>query len=254
MFKKDISDAEMDINNKRILSTIPLIKTPKLNNTLKQNDVGKVTKLFISNEEKMMLSDIHLRPFINTTERYATLYMKGKPLSPAKGTRLINKLTRLNLVTKHTINISSGRGGHANFLELTQNAYKAIDITPKNIGIGGFEHRYWQHVISKELKSKPNIKNLSVESKINEKKSVDILIALNDERIIAVEIALTSGHEKDNILKDIENGCSQVIIACKDKKIMKQVREMLPSTDERLREKVQVCLVQNLVQDFNTLI
>lgn len=252
MFKKNISDAEMEINNKRILSTIPLIKAPQLRDILKQKDENRVGKLHISDEEKMMLSDIHVRPYINTTERYATLYMKGKSLSPAKGTRLINKLTKLNLITKHTIKISIGRGGHANFLELTQNGYKIIGITPKNIGIGGFEHRFWQHVISNELRSKPNVKNLSVESKINEK-TIDILIALNDERIIAIEIALTSVHEKDNILKDIENGCSQVIVACKDKNVLKQVAEILASMDEQIKEKTRLCLVQNVTQEFEKL-
>ena len=169
-------------------------------------------------------------------------------ISAGQGTRLIKSLVRKKLVIVHKINLG-GQGGSTKFLELTKNAYKVLGIGPKT-GIGrgaGFEHTYWQYHHSEKIKMIPDVQRVATEEMVMNK-CIDILVETKTEKI-AVEIAMTPDHEKDNIEKDVEAGCSKIFIGCKDKSVLGIVKKIAESFSDEIRAKITVCLVQKVISE-----
>jgi hypothetical protein len=148
-------------------------------------------------------------------------------ISSGKGTRLVDKLVKKGFVRKHKINITGEKGGLTTFLELTDEAYKALGMTPrKGIGIGaGFVHGYYQYRIATILKDKPGIENIMTEGVVSGK-AIDVLAYINGRRT-AIEIAMRSANELNNIQKDVEAGCLRIIIACVGKKVLEEISEKI---------------------------
>jgi hypothetical protein len=252
MFKREISDEEIKFNNERILSSISLVNRPEINVEPNVKKTEEIKKDKLNTREIALLWDVFLRPYVPTTKRYETIDIQGKNISPAVGTREVTKLMRHRLMTKHKINVTGERGGTAKFLDLTKEAYNILGVEPKKgISIGaGFEHCFWAHKLSNDLGTKSYIKTVAVEAMLNNNKSVDILVETDNERI-AVEIEMTPVNACSNIEKDLNNDATFVFTACRDRDVLKQVKEALNSFTNQIRKKVHLCLVQKLVPEFD---
>jgi hypothetical protein len=170
-------------------------------------------------------------------------------ISAGKGTRLVNSLVNKGLVKIHQINLG-GRGSNAKFLEITKKGYDAIAVKPKqDIGRGaGFIHGFWQQHISSELRNLKGIKRTTVEGRLNDK-FIDILAETENEKI-AVEIEMAHVHAKENVMRDIEAGCSKVFVGCKDKLILNKVSEIAESFSDSIKEKVVICIVYKIIEEL----
>jgi len=249
MFSNEISDSMIKANNERILSSMNLIQLQKEESmTNNVDEVDKNGEDDIGDNEKVFLWDVYNRPYVSITERYKTITIDRKLLSAGKGTRLVNSLVQKDLLKVHEINLG-GRGGSAKFLELTEKGYDAIGMKPKpGIGKGaGFEHGFWQQHLAERLKSLSGINEIKIEGLIMDK-SVDILIGTEQEKF-AIEIAMSSEHEKINVEKDIAAGCSRIFIGCKDKTILNEVTKIISGYPEEIKVKLMSCLVQKIFEE-----
>ncbi|MBU0477520.1 hypothetical protein KKC91_03000, partial [bacterium] len=69
-----------------------------------------------------------------------------------------------------------------------------------------------------------------------------------EKGIIAIEIAISSEHEKENIRKDIEAGCEKVIIACKDNAVLEKVENIIKEAGNENKTKVKTCLLTEIMK------
>jgi hypothetical protein len=250
MYNKEISDTIIRLNNARILSSVKLITSAKHSNTTaKATNTTGSNKDSISSDSKALLWDIHTRPYIPVTERYKTINLHGKKISAGRGTRFVDSLQNKGLIKVHRINLG-GRGGKAKFLELTEKGYQAINTKPGlKIGKGaGFEHGFWQYHVSEKLKGIEGAKKVTIEGNLMNK-AIDILVETSN-KLIAIEIAMNPEHEKINIRKDIEVGCTHIIIGCKDSKILNHVTKRIESLSDDMKIKVTLCLVHTVTEKF----
>ncbi len=250
MFSNEFPDSIIKVNNERILSSLNLIESQKKESmTNNVDEIDNCDKNDYSDNEKVFLWDVYNRPYVSITERYKTITIEKKLLSAGKGTRLVNSLVQKNLLKVHEINLG-GRGGGAKFLELTEKGYDAISMKPKpGIGKGaGYEHGFWQQHIAERLKSFSGINNIKIEGLIMDK-SVDILIETEQGKF-AIEIAMSSEHEKINVEKDMAAGCSRIFIGCKDKSTLETVSKMTMALSDDIRDKIVTCLVQKVIEEI----
>jgi hypothetical protein len=194
-------------------------------------------------EETAFLWDIYNRPYVSIKERYDTL-----KLSASKGDRIADSLVRKGLCRKHKINLGY-RGGMATFLELTTEGYEAIGMPVREhlSRGGGFEHDLWIGKISEHLKALRSDWVVSVEKQLKGK-SIDIMIEFQN-KIIGLEVALTAVHEKINLQKDFgQCGCDYVIVACKNDKVLKEVKKEAETLNDEEKNKVTLCLLHELLK------
>jgi len=194
-------------------------------------------------EETAFLWDIYNRAYVSIKERYDTL-----KLSASKGDRIADSLVRKGLCRKHKINLGY-RGGMTTFLELTREGYEAIGVPVREhlSRGGGFEHDLWISKISEHLKALRSDWVVSVEKQLKGK-FIDIMIEFQN-KIIGLEVALTPVHEKTNLEKDFgQCACDYVIVACKDDKVLKEVKKIAQDLNEEKRSKVGVCLLHELLR------
>jgi hypothetical protein len=188
-------------------------------------------------KEKELLMDIYLHPYDFKTQHY-----KNVGLSAGNGTAIFKSLVSKGLCIEEEINLG-GRGGLSSIPVLTESGHQAIGMQPKtHIGRGaGFQHEYWQVKISEHLK-KAGHKKVEIEKNLNSK-FVDIAVE-TEKGVVAIEIAITSEHEKINVEKDLEAGCKKIIIACTNKAVLEQVSSLKNNN-------VSICLTHELLKIKN---
>ncbi|MEO0075361.1 MAG: hypothetical protein ABIK31_04540 [candidate division WOR-3 bacterium] len=238
----------IEFNNRSLLvnTEYNLIVAPVNNNTSEiQVDSEPQTKtrtIEITSEEKSFLMDIYNRPFISISERY-----KSMNLSAGKGTRIVKSLVRKNLCKIVEINLG-GKGGNTKFLILTEKAFETIVMPEQQFHTkgGGFEHYFWQFKLAEHFKTMNKDWKVNIERQIMNK-FIDIVIETKD-KIIGIEVALTSVNEAINIQKNIEAGCDFVIIACKNNKILEEVEQIKNNLEQSKKNKVGICLLNKLLK------
>jgi hypothetical protein len=195
----------------------------------------------ISDDEKSFLMEIYLKPYFSITQHYENLN-----LSAGKGHRIVKALARKQLCNIQEINLG-GRGGLTKFLVLTEQGYETIGMKEKkHISRGaGFEHEFWQLKIAETLKNQGY--KVEIEKNLNNK-FIDIGVE-TEKGIIAIEIAISSEHEQENIHKDKEAGCCLVIVACRNEKVRQEVEKIAQNTLFENTGKAKVCLVQELLKN-----
>ena len=199
----------------------------------------------IPQDEKEFLMDLYLKPYLSITQHYENLN-----LSAGKGHRIVKALARKQLCNIQEINLG-GRGGLTKFLVLTEQGYEAIGMKEKkHISRGaGFEHEFWQFKLTEALKNQGY--KAEIEKNLNNK-FLDIGVE-TEKGIIAIEIAITSEHEKENITKDINAGCALVIITCKDGKIRQEALKI--AQEHEFSDKTRVYLASDLLRaDFKVIL
>ncbi|MBU0477947.1 DUF87 domain-containing protein, partial [bacterium] len=142
----------------------------------------------ISEDEKLFLMNIYIHPYSSITQHYENL-----DLSAGKGNGIMKKLIRKQLCKIEQINLG-GRGGLTKFLVMTEAGQEILGVKgKKQTGRGaGFEHGFWQNKISAHFKEQGY--KTEIEKNLNSK-FLDVGIE-TEKGIIAIEIAISSEHEK----------------------------------------------------------
>jgi predicted AAA+ superfamily ATPase len=163
------------------------------------------------------------------------------------GSRLAKRCEKRNLIK--VVQIKIGKGS-PKYPVLLQPAYETLGIKEKHFwGKGaGHEHVLYQHLIAKHFSEILPEARVTIELHRGEK-HIDVGIETN-ERLIAVEVAMTSSHEIINIQKDMQNAKADlVIVACKDERVTDVVHTKLSQLSSELRNKVRVCLVGEVLKN-----
>jgi len=161
--------------------------------------------------------------------------------SASKGTRISKKLER-NMMIK-IFNIIKGKG-ISKYPVLLDEAYKTLGIEEAKFeGRGcGYEHLIWQHILAGHFKEFKPVIELN-----RGNKCIDVAFEYK-EKLIAVEVAMTSAHEKANIEKNIGMArVHYVIIGCKDEKVLSEVDSIINELAEGLRGKARAFILSKIL-------
>ncbi|MHB9141991.1 MAG: hypothetical protein ACYC25_08970, partial [Paludibacter sp.] len=136
--------------------------------------------------------------------------------------------------------------GRPKYPVLLPEGYELLGIQERTLkGRGcGYEHTLYQHLIAEHFK------DLNTKIELNRNgKFIDVGIEKN-EVLIAIEIAMTSVHEKDNIEKDYSLAkASRIITACINEKVMKEVQDILQDMEKNMRNNTEVILISELLKE-----
>ena len=181
-----------------------------------KEEEGKLSK----DAEKILVS-INDEPFIPVSSRYPRL-----GLSIFKGNRAKKELVTRGYVKEIEVDMLI-RGGRPKIYELTEKGrdYLLLElfIQPRVWGKGGTEHCFWQHRIKRYYERWGC--NAQVEVFIG-KKSVDVVVKCPNGKWTAVEIAMSPEYEIENIKKNLKLGFEEIIVACKNKKVLAIVQKI----------------------------
>ncbi|MBT4483953.1 MAG: hypothetical protein HOC71_09790 [Candidatus Latescibacteria bacterium] len=171
-----------------------------------------------------------------------TEIQKSTGLPAGTFSRIIQKLGRKKFVK--VIQLPFGRG-RPKYPVLLPDGYKELGIQEKKYnGKGaGYEHTLYQYLIVEYFSDF----NPEIELNRNEK-FIDVGIERN-EKLIAIEVAMTPVHEKENIEKDITLAkADYVIVACINKKVQEKVKEIVSQMPENFQNKSEVCLLSEFLK------
>ena len=237
---KFFSDNIIQKNNARILSQyktqpryVPDTKSQKSD----QKDSRDNYKNVINNNHINFLEVIYRNPLTKLSVIYK---LAGIPL--VTGFRITEECVKINLITIIQVMFLRGRPKYS---VLLPDGYKVLRVKPKTFNHrgAGYEHSLYQHLIADNFK----LQNPTIELNRNGK-FIDVAIEKN-ELLIAVEIAMTSVHEQENIEKDINLAKADfVIVACINEKVKTKVREIVSQMSDEMRDKTEVCLISELLK------
>lgn len=195
-------------------------------------------------------------PYIKEDERkwlfivYVNQYRKTKTelfeligFSKDKGTRTAKRCEDKGF-TK-TIEIVKGKGV-SKYPVLLEPTYSLFDFKEKKFyGKGaGYEHVAWQHIIAEHFNKYRPVIELNTNDKF-----IDVALHY-EEKLVAVEVAMTAFNERINVEKDFNQaGVDFVIIGCKDKKVKEDVEQKLSNISKDMRNKTEVCLLSEILKE-----
>ena len=189
---------------------------------------------FITKDAEQLLIDINDNLATPVTKRYERLDMSAYRGNKAKLCLLSSKF-----ILEREISI--GKGGRPVIFEITDlggEYLKSKGHTFKKY-VRGSEHRYWQHRIKQYFESWGC--KVYEEWRVG-KKSVDIVV-LCPNKTMAIEVAMSPEHQIENIKKCLDLKFHQVIVACKNKKVLDRIENKL---DNPTKKKVHLCLVRDI--------
>ena len=136
------------------------------------------------------------------------------------------------------------------FVELTPQGCEALAVTKASYPSrgGGFEHYFWQRRVSEHLRTLIDRGEVSVERQINGV-YIDVVAEFAEGRLLAIEIALTSTHERQNAERDLKEArCDWLVIACRDRRVLQGVETSLLDLHASLKERTRLCLLTQLMK------
>ena len=232
-----ISEEELDAINekscviKNLLSKVKKRKQPE-KKTEKEPDKGGV-----NDKVKEFLMAVNIYQYKKTlTEIY-----KLAGFAAGTGSRIANDCEKKNLVK--IVQVKFGRG-RPRYPVLLPEAYEVLGIQEKKFyGKGaGYEHILYQYLIAEHLSDYKPVIELNRNNKF-----IDVGIVTN-ELLVCIEVAMTSAHEKENIEKDISKAKADfVIVACRDKKVLKEVHAIILEMPEQFRNKTEAYLISEIL-------
>ncbi|MBN1868005.1 hypothetical protein JW916_12025 [Candidatus Sumerlaeota bacterium] len=168
-----------------------------------------------------LLTDIRDHPYDIATARYRRL-----ELSARQGTQSAGLLVSRGLVSEVTIRTGIGRPGK--FYEMSSEGVQKIGAQKLGPGKGGFQHKFCQNRIREHFES------LGYRAQIEaylDGKSVDVGVWKTMEKL-AVEVAMTAVHERENVIKDFRAGWDRIAIVFLDEAVRRSVEEELGADPE----------------------
>ena len=234
------SDNFIKVNNARILSPyktqpryVPETKIPKS----EQQEPCENSKNVMSVNHIKFLDVIYQNPLKKLTDIYK---LASIPL--VTGFRITEKCVKMNLITIIQVSFIRGR---PKYPILFPDGYKALGVKQKTFNHrgAGYEHSLYQNFASTNFE----ILNPIIELNRNGK-FIDVGIEKNG-LLIAIEIAITSVHEKENIEKDITLAKADfVIVACINEKVQEKVNEIVSQMSENIQNRSEVCLLSEFLK------
>lgn len=174
-----------------------------------------------------ILTNIREHPFIDQKTR---IEMLNLPSSASTTDKLFKELAKRDLVTVHRIGLGRGKSTRVLY-EITEKGRQFASMDKISIpGKGSFKHQFWQHIIKKHYDDLGY--NAEIEKRYGSK-NVDVGFEQDGKRI-AVEVELTPDNLIENIEKDLDAGCDEIIIAVPNQKAIISYNKMLPARDEEL--------------------
>lgn len=230
-----ISDEIIAYNNARILSRMTMqerhIIEPEVAKALQK----EVIKISDNTRKWLMIVDGY------QYRKTQTKLYELAGFSSGTGSRIAKECEKRNFVKSIKAKISRG---NPKYPVLLPNGYAALGIQEKRFYSkgAGYEHRLYQYQLAEHFCDYyPEI-----ELNRNEK-FIDVGIETN-EMLLAIEVAMTSVHEKENLEKDFFKAqADYVIVACKDKKVMKEVEETVTGMAEEIQGRTRVYLISELL-------
>lgn len=226
------SDEFVKQNNARILSAFKI--QPRYRQEFDQQQ--KKEKLSADERRLLMAIDIYQYKFTLTQIAEVAGFLA------CKSTKLFKALEKSGFIK--IIGIVKGKGV-SKFPVLLESAYKMLNIEEKSFyGKGaGYEHIVWQHLVAEHFKGH------KAEIELNKfGKFIDVAIE-HDGKLIAIEVAMTSVHEKENIERNFNIAKADfVIIGCKDKKVFEEVVKIIAEVQDEMRNKTTACLLSEILR------
>lgn len=221
-------------NNARILAgfTIQPRYKPEFTEAKKQS------------KEKLTADDRRLLMAINIYQYKFTLTQIAEVVgfSACKSTRLFKALEQAEMIK--VVRLVKGKGV-SKYPVLLEPAYRLLNLEEKKFyGKGaGYEHVIWQHLIAEHFKEyRPEIELNKVG------KFIDVAVE-QEGRLITIEVAMTSVNEKVNVEKDFNLAkADKVIVACKDSKVLEEVKQIISEMVEGVRQKTAVYLFSEILK------
>jgi hypothetical protein len=192
----------------------------------------------INDDEKKWLMATYLNQYrLTITQIYDAV-----EFSSYKGDKIAEHLLDKNLIK--LIDIIKGKGT-SKYPVLLPEAYKILNVEERKFeGKGcGYEHLIWQHIYVDNFKEFKPVIELNRGGKC-----VDVAFEYQG-KLIALEVAISSAHEKENIEKDINLARADfVIIGCKDDKVKEEVLEIIADLPEDIKHKARVWLLAKILK------
>jgi len=230
--EKTVTDKEVNDRIRKIESEFivkPRIKNKQFQEQM-QNPQG------ISKNAERLLIHINKDPFLPISKRYKFLN-----ISVNTGNKAKQEIIRNGLVKEKEIR--QGKGGRPKVFQLTRKGIEYLTKRGHTVEIkekGGIEHRFWQ------AKAKEYFENLGCKVLVEQhigKRSIDLFVRFPDNRIVAVEIATHPEHQLENILKDLELGFDEIIVACKNENVKRRIEKTVKGVFKEVPQKIRFCLV-----------
>ncbi len=223
---KDEIQERMD----EILSNIPWLPEA---NRISPNIRSGVTDVSNSDigDSVEQLRDVHTRalksvlqnPHFSTSEHAESIGMT----SPWTMNHTVEELKNMGLLEIFAFSVGQ-RGSPPRFLKLTETGAQFIGADPRKAritGKGGFEHAILQHRIRQYLQAQGC--SATVEFNLNGK-SVDLAQFEADGNIRVFEVELhATGHVVENINRDLDAGCREVVIVTRNKTEQKRIMALV---------------------------
>lgn len=191
---------------------------------------------FSADERRFLLSTWTYQYKLTLTEIYSVV-----GFSASKGTRIAKKLEREFMIK--IFNIVKGKGV-SKYPVLLADSYKILDIEERKFeGKGcGYEHLIWQHILVGHFKEFKAVIELN-----RGNKCIDVAFEYQN-KLAAIEVAITSVHEKENIERDINLARADfVLIGCKDEKVLNEINAMIQELGEELRSKARAFILSRIL-------
>jgi len=226
-------------NNARILSGFSFQPRyrPDFRQEKKGSEPGHQDEIKLNADERRFLMCVYTYQYKATlTEIYGII-----GFSASKGTRIVKKLEK-NLMIK-IFSVIKGKGV-SKYPVLLSDAYKLLNVEERKFeGKGcGYEHLIWQHILAGHFKEHKAVIELN-----RGNKCIDVAFEYQG-RLIAIEVAMTSVHEKVNVEKDINLARADfVIIGCRDEKVLNEVNAITSELNDDLKGKVRAFILSRIL-------
>jgi hypothetical protein len=191
----------------------------------------------IADVDKKLLMAVYAHPFKKKTEIYQIAN-----LSAGTADRAVRRCVKNGWLTIVKPNLGKGR---AQYLFLLPAAYEVLGVDPNELmGKGaGFEHSLYQHQIAERFSELSPV----IEGNRNGK-CMDVLLQIED-RLVAIEVAMTPGHEKANLELDLlKAGVDVVIVGCKNRLVLDKVSRIIDELPEEIAHRAKACLLSEILR------
>jgi hypothetical protein len=191
----------------------------------------------VQDVDKKLLMTVYSHPFKKKTEIY-----KLANLSAGTADRAVKRCVKNSLLTIVRPNLGKGR---AQYLFLLPTAHEVLGVDPKDfMGKGaGFEHTLYQNMIADRFSAlNPVIEGA------RHGKCMDVLLQ-SEDRLIAVEVAMSPDHEKANLEADVlKSGVQFVIVGCKNRAILDKVTRIINGLPEQIAHRAKAYLLSEILK------
>jgi len=188
-----------------------------------------------------ILTNIRDYPFADQKARIEMLGLEGSSATVNKYFRqLINK----GYATTHRVGLGRGQSTKV-FYEITKQGKEFAQMDKAEIpGKGDFRHKFWQHVIKSfyhglgygaEIEKRFGIKNVDIGFEHKGKKT-------------AVEVELSPDHLIENIQRDLDAGCDEIIIAVNSKRAIQAYKKKIDYYNKDFLERIEFRVLADFLE------